>query len=62
MDGQPLKKYTLFRNKNSCRHVCDADPACNYYTYDTNLTCTLYPNAKKSCKSLIGSVEVAKCE
>ena len=57
MEAQPLKNYTSLRNKKSCREICDAEPDCNYYIYDKNLTCTLYPNAKKSCISFIGTVD-----
>ena len=57
MESQPLRNYTSLRNKNSCREICDAEPDCNYYIHDkNNSTCTLYPTAKRNCKSFIGSV------
>ncbi len=57
MDSKALKRYESLKNKNSCREICDADPECNYYIHDKEGTCSLYPDAKKECKSLIGTLD-----
>jgi hypothetical protein len=57
MDSKALKHYKSLKNKNSCREICDADPECNYYIHDKSGTCSLYPDAKKKCQSLIGALD-----
>jgi len=61
MEALPMKSYTV-QNKYACREICDADHECMYYIFHKNWTCTLYPDAKKNCKSLIGAVNNAECK
>ena len=61
MEAQPMKNYTV-KNKYACREICETELECMYYIFHRNWTCTLYPDAKKVCKSFIGAASVLQCK
>ena len=51
-----------FPSKESCKRVCEAEPECQYYFHGLKeQSCEMYPESRKSCKAIIGRLDIDKC-